>query len=188
MRPTVLVVLMLVALTGCSEEDSAPTIPDSGDVLTTSTSVPETTTTTERLDFEAATLEFTECMRGEGIDFPDVRFDAEGRPMLGDVMEQIDTSSEEFSVALASCADILTDAGALDLTTDPELQAVLVDQLAEFSECMRSSGVTDFPDPDPAFTGTGSPYALGLVPFDDPEFEQAAAACGDDLGDIGFEG
>ena len=157
--------------------------------MTTSTVVQETTTTTsERLDFEAATLAFTECMRQEGIDFPDVRFDAEGRPLLGEVMEDVDTASEEFTDALGSCAGILTDAGALDLATDPELQAVLVDQLAEFSECMRTNGITGFPDPDPAFTGTGSPYPLGMVPFDDPGFEEAAGVCGETLGDIGLGG
>lgn len=189
MRAGILLLLFAVFVAGCSSEDTTPTIPGSEDVVTTSTLAPASTTTTEaRMDFEAATLEFTECMREEGIDFPDVRFDAEGRPLLGEILEDVDTAGEEFAGALASCAVILTEAGALDLSTDPELQAVIVDQLAEFSECMRSNGVEAFPDPTPGFSGTGSPYPLGLIPFDDPEMEGAAATCGEQLGEFGLDG
>jgi hypothetical protein len=178
-----------IVLAGCSSESSTPTIPDSADVVTTAPSAETTVTTADpRLSLEQATLEFTECMREEGIEFPDIRVDAEGRPQLGELLEDLDTATPEFRTALTSCATVLTRAGALELTSDPELQAVIIDQLASFSECMRTNGVTDFPDPTPGFNGTGSPYPLGLIPFDHPSFQSATAACQSQLGDLGLEG
>jgi len=180
--------LMIVA---CSSEEGTPTIPDSGDVVTTSTVVGATTSTVlsdeqQRMSFEQAALDFTECMRAENIDFPDIRLDAEGRPQLGDVLDQVDTASPEFRAALATCSSILTQAGALELSSDPELQAVIIDQLASFSECMRTNGVETFPDPIPGFNGSGSPYLLGEIPFDDPDFQPAAEVCQSSLGDLGL--
>ena len=34
----------------------------------------------------------------------------------------------------------------------------LLDQLRAFAECVRGEGVETFPDPDPAFSGVGSPF------------------------------
>lgn len=180
-----------VLLAACSSDEATPTIPDSGDVVTTTAAVSATSTSVapadERLTLEQAALEFTECMRAEDIDFPDIRIDAEGRPQLGDVLDRVDTASPEFRAALASCSPILTRSGALELSSDPELQAVLIDQLAAFSECMRTNGVEQFPDPIPGFNGTGSPYLLGEIPFDDPDFQTATEACQASLGDIGLQ-
>lgn len=187
MRRALIVAIALTAA-ACSSESTTPTIPQSADVVTTMSGAGDATTTTadRRLSLEEATLEFTECMREEGIEFPDIRIDAEGRPQLGDLLEDLDTATPEFRAALTSCAGILTRAGALELTSDPELQAVIIDQLASFSECMRENGVGSFPDPTPGFNGTGSPYPLGLIPFDNPQFEEAAAACQSRLGDLGL--
>jgi hypothetical protein len=188
MKRFLLVAALIMA--ACSSEPSTPTIPDSADVVTTVTVPSSTTAPTAdpRLSLEQATLEFTECMRAEGIEIPDIRMDSEGRPQLGDLLEDIDTATPAFQAALSSCATILTRAGALELTSDPELQAVIIDQLASFSECMRTNGVDSFPDPTPGFNGTGSPYPLGLIPFDHPDFQTATAACQDQLGDLGLEG
>jgi hypothetical protein len=189
MRRLLALVGLALVVAACSGEDATPTIPDSGDVVTTgSQPASASTSTVPRLSFEEATIDFTTCMREEGIDFPDVRIDAEGRPVLDDVLDQLDTATPEFRAALTTCAEILTAAGALELESDPELQAVIIDQLATFSECMRTNGVEAFPDPTPGFNGTGTPYPLGLVPFDDPQFESAATGCQEELGDFGLEG
>lgn len=185
-RLTTLLVLVLV-VAACSSEEAVPTIPSSEDVVTTSIVAETTTTEVARLGFEEAVAEFTDCMRDEGIEIPDVRFDAEGRPILGEIVEDLDLSEPAFQSALGACAGILTRAGALELSTDPELQAVVIDQLTDFSACMRDNGVETFPDPTAGFTGTGSPYPLGLIPFDDPEFEDAATACQEALGSLGLD-
>ena len=61
-------------------------------------------------------------MRAQGLDTPDIRLDAQGRPILDDLRSGVDTSSDEFRRALTECASILTSVGALDLRRDPELQ------------------------------------------------------------------
>lgn len=187
MRAVAVTLLFSFLLLGCNRgEEAAPTIPSADDVVPATTTPATTSTTEPRLTLEEASLQFTACMRDQGIDLPDLRLDAEGRPLLGEAFDDVDLASDEFRTALTACSDILTRAGALDLSTDPELQAALIDQLVTFSECMRTEGVEDFPDPSPGFTGTGSPYPLGLVPFDDPDFESAVSTCQDRLGSIGL--
>lgn len=183
-------VLCLVLVAACSgEEAAAPTIPSADDLASTTTTVAMSTTTTEsRLSLEQATLEFTACMRDEGIDIPDIRIDADGRPVVGEAIEGLDTTTPEFRQALAVCSTILTRAGALDLRTDPELQAVIVDQLQSFAQCMRDEGIAAFPDPVPGFNGTGSPFPLEKVPLTDPNFQAALQACQDEITFSGFGG
>lgn len=189
MRAWVLIV-SLGLLAACSpSEDTSATIPSSADlVATTTTSTEVTTTTVAQLGFEQATLQFTACMREEGVDLPDIRLDAQGRPVLGELLDAVDTSSVVFRGALASCSSILTQSGAIDLTTDPEIQAIILDQLQQFSTCMRDEGVTQFPDPVATFAGTGSPYPLEQIPFNDPAFAAAAGACQDIIGSLGVAG
>lgn len=190
MRRFVVLSLALVLAAACSgEETPAPTIPSAENLASTTTSVAVVTTTTEpRLSLEQATLEFTACMRDEGIDIPDIRIDAQGRPVVGEAIEGLDTTTPEFRQALAVCSTILTRAGALDLRTDPELQAVIIDQLQAFAQCMRDEGIESFPDPVPGFSGTGSPFPLEKVPLTDPDFQTALQACQDEITFSGFGG
>ena len=192
-RIAVLVLVVAAAGTACTpNRESAGAAGDTGAqvaTITTTTIAPSTTTTAAvTLGPEAATVEFTACMRDQGIEIPDIRLDDQGRPMLDDAFAAADPSSLELRGALATCASILTQSGALDLSTDPELQALIVEQLKVFSECMRDEGVTEFPDPSPGFDGTGSPFPLERIPLTDPAFQDAVIACQDDLGSLGFGG
>jgi hypothetical protein len=193
-RIAALVLVAAAAGAACTpNRESAGTAGDAGDqaapTTTTATVAPSTTTTASAtLGPEAATAEFAACMRDQGIEIPDIRLDDQGRPMLDDAFASADPSSLELRGALATCASILTQSGALDLRTDPELQALIVEQLAVFSECMRDEGVTEFPDPSPGFDGTGSPFPLELIPLTDPTFQDAVIACQDDLGSLWFGG
>jgi hypothetical protein len=123
-------------------------------------------------------------MREQGIDLPDVELDAQDRPALGDLLGDIDTATVEFRGAIATCSSILTQAGVLDLSGDPELRAVVVEQLASFADCMRNEGISGFPEPDPDFDGVGSPFPLELIPINDPGFADATLACQDQLGGL----
>lgn len=175
---------LILVLAACSSgDDSAePTIPGSEDLAGTSTTVAETTSTTPAAaSLEETALRFTACMREEGIDIPDISIGADGRPILGDLAGEIDTSSDAFQAALTACSPILTESGALDLSADPELQAAVQDQLQQFSECMRTEGVDGFPDPTPGFTGLGSPFPLAEIPLNDPGFQTALEACQSEL-------
>ncbi len=135
---------------------------------------------TERLSFEDAVLGFTQCMRANGVDMPDLQVDAEGQPRIpAAALSDIDTESAEFTSAFVECASILTDAGVVSLQSDPELLGVVQDQLTDFAACMRANGVPDFPDPNPAFDGSGSPFPLSALNPSDPRLVDALDACQD---------
>ena len=132
----------------------------------------------ERLSFEDAVLEFTGCMRDNGVDIPDLAVDADGQARIPtDALSGVDTESPEFSEAFVACVSILTDAGAVSLATDPELLGAVQDQLADFAACMRSNGIPDFPDPNPGFDGSGSPFPLSALNPSDPRLGDALDVC-----------
>ena len=133
-----------------------------------------------RIGFEEGLLQFTACMRDQGVDLPDIQVDADGQPILStDVLAGIDTQSDEFNAAFLVCLPILSNAAPVQLGSDPELQAAVQDALRDFSACMRDEGVEDFPDPAPGFDGTGSPYPLTALDTSDPDVDAAFDACGD---------
>ena len=134
---------------------------------------------TARPGFDEGLLLFTACMREAGIDAPDIPVDPDGRPILSsELVESIDTDSPEFALAFATCVPLLTSATPIDLGADPELQAVVIDSLRRFSVCMRDNGVENFPDPAPAWDGSGSPYPV-VEAFDtsDPDVDSALEEC-----------
>ena len=112
-------------------------------------STTETTTVDEEITFEEGVLDFAQCMREEGVNFPDPTFDIDGNPQF-DNLEIED--EEEFESAFENCEDILRNALPEQFDLDPEVEAALVDASLEFSQCMRDQGI-DFPDPKPGEFG-----------------------------------
>lgn len=172
---------LLVACSGSSASQPS--------VATLSTARPDSTGSAESLaadiDGRQAILDFAECMRKEGVDFPDPRFDADGRIMIGQMVGSsggLDFQSEEFQAAQEVCGDRLE---GLDIGADPERQAELQATLVEFAGCMRDNGI-DMPDPQ---IGSGrGPVLIGgpdsEIDRQSPEFQAAFEACGDLLGDL----
>lgn len=168
--------VLAVAATGCIQVrlSSSPTEPERRDTSTTVSTT--TTSTTTTIPVDEAVDAFHSCMASNGIDLEPVPVDALGRPRLDLVMRDVDLTAEMVQAALGECASHLT-AGALSLVDEPELEERVLESLAEFSECMRRGGVEDFPDPDPAFTGTGPPYPVSQIPYGDPDLSAVADAC-----------
>ncbi len=108
-----------------------------------------TTILEEETTFEEGILDFAQCMRVEGIDFPDPTFDIDGNPQFDNLEIE---NEEEFESAFESCEDILRNALPEQFDLDPEVEAALVDASLEFSQCMREQGI-DFPDPKPGEFG-----------------------------------
>ena len=108
-------------------------------------STTETTIVYEETTFEEGVLNFAQCMREEGINFPDPTFDIDGNPEFDNLEIE---NEEEFENAFESCEDILRNALPEQFDLDPEVEAALVDASLEFSQCMRDQGI-DFPDPKP---------------------------------------
>ena len=108
-----------------------------------------TTIVDEETTFEEGVLEFAQCMREEGINFPDPTFDIDGNPQFDNLEIE---NEEEFERAFENCEDILRNALPEQFDLDPEVEAALVDASLEFSQCMRDQGI-DFPDPKPGEFG-----------------------------------
>jgi hypothetical protein len=144
-------------------------------------------TTEARLEADIALIEFSACMRDEGIPLPDIGVDADGAPILDPaLLDTIDVQSDEFADAFEECQPILAQSEAFDIDLDPQLQALIEDQLFEFSQCMRDNGFEDFPDP--ASIGSGPVYPLAILArMAEPDFEAAVEVCQRDLAFPGLD-
>ena len=118
------------------------------------------TTIYDEVTFEEGVLDFAQCMREEGINFPDPTFDIDGNPQFDNVDVE---NEEEFEEAFTNCEDILRNALPEQFDLDPEVEAALVDASLEFSQCMREEGISNFPDPTPG--------EFGFFAFRDAEIE-----------------
>ncbi|MGH1491408.1 MAG: hypothetical protein ACRBK7_18755 [Acidimicrobiales bacterium] len=93
------------------------------------------------LSADEAALEFSQCMRDEGLDFPDLSVDADGNIELRAAFQSVNPGDEGFREAMDGCREILEQTGfggggrgqALE---SPEIQ----DALLDFSQCVRDAG------------------------------------------------
>ena len=92
---------------------------------------------------EDAALAFSACMRAEGLDFPDIGVDADGNPEIRDAFQAagVDPGSPEFRDAMATCGELLADAGFGGgrgaRADDPARQ----DAFVAYSGCLRDEGL-----------------------------------------------
>jgi hypothetical protein len=114
---------------------------------------------------------FSACMRKHGVpNFPDP--DSKGRLTLDGT--RFDPSSPQFRDAQQACRKLLPNGGK----PDPKAQAKALRQALEFSQCMRSHGVPNFPDPKASGGGLelAIPKSAGIDP-NSPQFKAAQQAC-----------
>ncbi|MCD0443365.1 hypothetical protein LO763_06960 [Glycomyces sp. A-F 0318] len=151
--------LMLFA--ACSEE------PDDGVASVDGSAAEESPS--EDVGQEEALQNFAECMREQGVDFPDPDPDGgfEGAEELRDIMA-------DEAEAVEACQEHLA-SGEQDLD-DPEMRAAML----EFSQCMRDNGVEDMPDPGEEGFGPTLLEEGG----DDPDWDAALEACQGVLGEV----
>ncbi|MCY3892032.1 MAG: hypothetical protein OXF65_01930 [Acidimicrobiaceae bacterium] len=143
---------------------------------------------------EERLLEFAQCMRDNGVDFPDPVVEADGtiafglRPGRGSGGQdgeglQAIGRDPDLPAARDACLEIIE-----GLALGPggqnfdESQVELMDRLLEFAQCMRDNGV-EVPDPDPNALGPGSGGGrpFGGLDFDDADVSAAFEVCGDRL-------
>ena len=58
----------------------------------------------QEITFEEGVLNFAQCMREEGINFPDPTFDIDGNPQFDGLEIE---NEDEFEIAFENCEDIL---------------------------------------------------------------------------------
>ena len=115
------------------------------------------------VDKAAAGRAYAQCMRDNGVpDFPDP--DANGQ-LRGPGHEK--AGDPKFQAAQEKCRDLAP--GGEHQKTDP----ASVEQMRQFSQCMRANGLPDFPDPDP----NGQLRGAGHEQQDNPKFRAAMEAC-----------
>lgn len=171
-RGLIFICVAAVLAAACEAEPREPS-PTQSRVVTTTTVLATTTTT---LSMEEATAGFASCLTERGLTIGDIPLDSEGRPRLELVLDDVDFADPDAIMALSECSELLA-RGALDLSIWPRLQEQVQRVLEDFSECVRSHGVINFPDPVRLFGGVGGPYPLDEIPFDNPDLESAVDLC-----------
>lgn len=161
----------LVASAGCVTPDRAPS-----PTVTEPTTTTAPPTTAPPTPADVAIPAFEECLSLHGLTAGSVPLDGLGRPRLDWFFSGLDLTDSATIGALTACASHLG-TGALDLSGELEIREAVVGSLEEFSECVRSRGVPDFPDPVPGFNGMGAPYPMAEIPYADPDLDRAVAVC-----------
>jgi hypothetical protein len=126
--------------------------------------------------FFSQALEFSQCMRSHGVpDFPDPQQHGHGISLTihNQPGSDLDPKAPQFQAAQRSCrayAPAPPSGGA----PNPHLQQ----QALAFSQCMRSHGVPNFPDPKVSGNAVqlGGPGKQGIDPSS-PRFQAAQKAC-----------
>lgn len=118
-------------------------------------------------------VKFAKCMRSHGVkNYPEPKAGTTGGVRIG-AGSGINPTSPTFQAAQRACQSFLPK------PTPARVKAAEQNAL-KFSKCMRSHGVTNFPDPQ--FSGSGGNISIriggaGLDP-NSPTFQHAQAECG----------
>ncbi len=157
--------------------DDAGSGADDGAATTDDATSDAPTVDADATDEELA-LAFADCMRDEGIDFPDPTVAADGSvsliPAGGAANLGFDPGSPEFESATDVCGPLIQ--GASFLPTNDQDITEIEDNLLLFAECLRDLGF-DVADPD--LSGGFNPASIFGENFDptDPANADAIAEC-----------
>ena len=124
----------------------------------------------EKEKMRDAELKFAECMRDQGIDFPDPGADGGTHIRVG---PGSGIDPDELEDASEACAKYR---GALRPQLSEGDEAEFKEKALAHARCMREQGI-DFPDPQFSAEG-GASIRLGReIDPDDPDFKAAERAC-----------
>jgi hypothetical protein len=114
-------------------------------------------------------------MREHGVEnFPDPDSDGRTRITSGAAGSQgLDPNNPQFQTAQKACESLRPSEGT------PEQQAARRSDALKYAKCMRSHGISDFPDPNPAGGFQLQPSAGSNLNPNDPQFQTAQKACDD---------
>ncbi|MGH2842907.1 MAG: hypothetical protein ACRDKL_04900 [Solirubrobacteraceae bacterium] len=124
-------------------------------------------------------------MRAHGVlNFPDPNSSG-AIPKVS--LQQLGVSSAQFQTAQSACQRLLPSSGQ---SSPAQIQQVM-NALSRFARCVRSHGVSNWPDPlaesDPGQPGTpGFPRDMPGVNQNSPQVESAMSACQHLLAGIGY--
>lgn len=143
----VLVFVSLVALAACGGSSEAA---DSAEVASLHTDGGATSESVDpaaaELSADEAALEFSQCLRDQGLDVADIGVDADGNIDVRSALQNVEPGTEGFREAMDACRDVLEGVGfgggrgALADNTE------IADAMLEFSDCIRNEGFDDVAD------------------------------------------
>jgi hypothetical protein len=112
-------------------------------VASVASSTSATTTTTQNRE-----VAFSHCMRSNGVPrFPDpAQLARLGEQRRKPTLQQLGVSESQFQTARRACNHLLPNGGSGSQETAQQTRTQLADELS-FARCMRSHGVSRFPDP-----------------------------------------
>lgn len=169
--PVVLLAVGLLAA-ACGGGTKAPGAASAARTSTTAAPSSSSVSGSSGQSSQAEQLRFSQCMRTEGVsNFPDPP--ANGAFLNAISAAGIDTQSPTYQTALQACKKY-TPAGNLS----PAQSAAQNAKGLEFSQCMRSHGVPNYPDPStgPAGEQVINLHGTGIDPSS-PTYQAASQAC-----------
>jgi hypothetical protein len=144
--------------------------------LATATSSATATAKAASGDVEKELNDYTECLRKQGVDVPDIAVDADGNISLGGARGAGagNFDRDAFEAAQKVCGDppASVTSNLQDRVNDPQFQ----DAALKFAQCMRKEGI-DMKDPDFSQGATGGGNAFGELDRDDPKTAAALEVC-----------
>lgn len=182
-KPLILLLFVLALLaTACasgSESTGVATL--EGTDTTSSTAA---TAADDQIDTEQAMLNFTQCLRDQGLDIQDPEVDADGNlNFRGLVQGTEEVDRDALRAGFEACQSELE---GITLGGGPGFDRTAIqDTLVEYAACMRENGY-DMEDPDlsnfgPGAGGEGQPGQgggpFGSIDQNDPAFVAANEAC-----------
>ncbi len=160
LAPAVMAIGLFAA--GCSSGSASPGVASAGSASPTSS--------TGTTGTHASALAFAQCMRSHGIkDFPDPNSSGQLQIQSKTGSGGINPSSQQFQAAQQACNSLMPGAGS------PAQQAKNHVNAVKFASCMRSHGITAFPDPN-SLGGFQIKAGPGLNP-NSPQYQSAQKAC-----------
>jgi hypothetical protein len=158
MRRTALIAVGVLALASCSKSG------DTGIAHLSTSSNPTVSASPSAGTSEEQALAFAQCMRDNGVDFPDPTVDANGNLSFAGAFQQaqgggLDAGNTTFQDAMTACRDLMTgltlgggrSGGAFDSTAIQEA-------MLTYTTCLRAQGldVGDITFDGPGLRGNGS--------------------------------
>jgi hypothetical protein len=169
-----------LALAGCGDSSSSPGVahladtPGASATTASGSSSPESSASIQR-----KMVAYSQCMRTHGVpEFPEP---TEGHLLIHSSNHNghatgINPGSAQFQAAQKVCGKLLPEGG----TPSPAQQAKAQESALKFSQCMRTHGVPNFPDPTLSHGAIRMKLKAGGATGIDPEsprFRAAQKAC-----------
>jgi hypothetical protein len=179
-RLILIIAALALVVTSCGSEEETDAVASLENPTTTIAASTTTEAATQADLSEEQAIEFSQCMRDQGLDFPDPTVDADGNLEMGDLdVTAFGSSPDEIREKLGSAMDACSEHlegisfGGGQLPDLVELQ----DTFLEFTTCMRDNGY-DMPDPDFTGDGFGGLFEIGEnIDPNDPVFLAAMEEC-----------